>query len=119
VFSRSLRQSTFATGEPVEGPDLEDLAWFQADGQPVSDEQWADANARCVGMRLAGRDGTLLLLVNAYWEDVEFVVPPADSNRVRDWECLLDTDHPTRSETLAPGSRYSLKARSLALLSAA
>jgi hypothetical protein len=59
------------------------------------------------------------VLVNAYWEDLEFVVPPADSNGARGWECLLDTDHPSGSETFASGSRYSLRARSLALLSAA
>jgi glycogen operon protein len=114
-----LRPSTFATGEPVDDSGLEDLAWFQADGQPVSDATWADANARSLGMRLAGREGALLVLVNAYWEDLEFVLPPADSSGARDWECLLDTDQPTSSETLAAGSRYSLRARSLALLSAA
>jgi glycogen operon protein len=92
-----LRQSSF-TGC---------VAWIQADGQPASEEAWADPGARSVGMRLCGPEGDLLLLLNAFWEDIDFVLP--DDAK---WECLLDTSDATRSAAAA----YALKARSVALL---
>jgi isoamylase len=87
-----LRRSTFA----------EDLAWFQPDGQPPSDATWTDANARTIGLRM----GNLLLLLNAFWEDVDFVLPDGH------WQVLLDT-HGRDGEATTP---YPLAARSLVLL---
>jgi isoamylase len=113
-----LRRSTFATGAPVEGRNVEDLAWFQPDGQPVADATWADANAHSLGMRLGGCDSTLLLLVNARCEDVDFVLPPADGSGVGEWQCLVDTDGAPNAGSLSAGAVYALKARSLALWSA-
>jgi isoamylase len=92
-----LRQCSFS----------EDLAWLQSDGRVMCDEAWADAGARSVGMRLCSPEGDLLVLLNAFWEDVEFVLPDGD------WQCLVDTSGAAGSS----GRAYSLKARSLVLLS--
>lgn len=115
-----LRRSTFATGASVEGLDLPDQAWFQADGQPVSDATWADPNARSLGLRLVGPDGCVLVLFNAYWDDVEFVLPPTSARGAGTWRCLLNTHanpDPDGAE-IAAGAPYALTARSLAVLGA-
>ena len=114
-----LRRATFASGDIVQELQIEDLAWFQADGQPISDETWADAKARSLGMRVAGGERSLLLLVNGHWEDVPFVLPPADCSGNSIWECLVDTAGEPSEKHHAQGSVYTLKARALALLARA
>jgi isoamylase len=111
-----LRRGTFASGEPVPNLNLQDLAWFQSDGQTVADATWDDANARSLGMRLAGPDGCLLVLLSAYWEDIEFVLPPADHQGGGAWQCLLDTHGAPNHANWPAGTGYALKARSLVLL---
>ena len=61
-------------------------------------------------------DDTLLLLINAHWEPIGFVLP-AHQRRVR-WEPLLDTreaDGQPRRRPFRGGQTYDLEARSLAL----
>jgi isoamylase len=81
-----------------------ELSWIRADGQPASDETWADGEARSLGMQM----GNVLVLVNAFWEDVEFTLPEGA------WRVLVDTADPSTSE--AANTPFGLKARSLVLL---
>ena len=111
-----LRRTTFARGEPVHGLGIPDLSWFQPDGQPVTDETWTDANARLLGMRLASSDGCLLLLLNAYWEDVDFVLPPANADGAGVWHVLVDTSEAPRAGEGAAGATFPLQSRSAVLL---
>jgi hypothetical protein len=58
-----------------------------------------------------------LLILNAHWEPVAFVLP-AHRAGLR-WDVLLDTREPTgrlRRRPLKAGEPYPLEARSLALL---
>jgi glycogen operon protein len=96
----------------------------------MTDEDWGNPFARCLGLRLAGDaidevdergnciiDDTLLMLLNAHHEPIPFVIP-AHRARVR-WELLLDTQDPTgirQQRPLRGGETYALEARSLALL---
>ena len=71
----------------------------------MTPEQWQDPNAKCFGVVLDGRaqptgirrrgaDATLLVVLNAYHDVVEFTlpaVPDGDS-----WVCLIDTNVPDR-----------------------
>lgn len=63
------------------------LAWFRPDGKEMTDDDW-QTFTRCLGLRLAGDaildvndegqrivDDTLLILVNAHWEPLPFVLP--------------------------------------------
>ncbi len=106
-----LRPSAYLTGES-------EVAWFQPDGQPVGEQMWGDANARTVGLRLAGAQGSVLVLLNAFWEDVEFVLPGSAEEGGTTWQYVLDTAASTSEGQLNAGDRYALKGRSVAVLTA-
>jgi len=78
-----LRGQHYSTGQNVPELDIPDLSWFKVDGTEVSDGEWGDPLARSLAMRVAGVDDTaheatsLLLLLNAYWEELPFVLPEA------------------------------------------
>jgi len=124
-----LRRRKFFHGRQIRGAAAQDLAWFRPDGQEMSDDDWHDPQARCLGLRLAGDaieevdargshivDDTLLLLLNAHHEPVTFVLPTYRPP-VR-WEVVLDTRNTTGKHQLrfvSGGKLYELGARSLAL----
>jgi glycogen operon protein len=109
---------------------VKDLTWFRPDGKEMTDEDWGNPFARCLGLRLAGDaidevdergnriiDDTLLILLNAHHEPIPFVLP-AHRARMR-WELLLDTQDSTgirQQRPLRGGETYALEARSLVLL---
>jgi isoamylase len=124
-----FRRRGFFFGRPIRGSEVKDLAWFRPDGREMTEEDWNNPATRCFGLRLAGdaipevdsdgrpvRDHTFLMLINAHYEPVPFVLP-AHHPRVR-WELLLDTpeEHPPQRRTaFRGGHEYALPARSLAL----
>jgi glycogen operon protein len=109
---------------------VKDLTWFRPDGKEMTDEDWGNAFARCLGLRLAGDaidevddrgnriiDDTLLILLNAHHEPLPFVLP-AHRARIR-WELVFDTQEPMgrrRQRPLRGGEAYELESRSLVLL---
>ena len=94
----------------------------------MSDQAWNAPFVKCLGVRLAGdiinevdergeptRGDTLLLLLNAHWEEIPFTLPTTKPEHV--WETLVDTsdmDRPLRVSR--GGEKYPLFGRSLALL---
>ena len=96
----------------------------------MTDQDWQDAHARSLGVRLSGdaihekdyrgrriHGDTLLLLFNAHHEQLPFVLP-AHQRGVR-WERLLDTSDPESLDDhrqLRGGKTYDLNARSIAVL---
>jgi glycogen operon protein len=108
---------------------VKDLSWFRPDGKEISNEDWNNGFARCLGLRLAGDaiaevdtrgnpivDDTLLILLNAHYEQLPFILP-AHKRGLR-WELVLDTRDPLppQKRCLVRGGRpYELEARSLAL----
>jgi hypothetical protein len=71
------------------GAQTAELSWFIPAGTPMTSGDWSDPNALAVGIYLDGSDdpdraadGTLLLdddflvLVNAWWEPLDFTIPP-------------------------------------------
>jgi glycogen operon protein len=125
-----LQRRKFFQGRSIRGSEVKDLTWFRPDGKEMSDEDWANLAARCLGLRLAGDaiaevddrgrrivDDTLLILLNAHHEPIPFVLP-AHRARVR-WEFVLDTREAAgqrRQRLMRGGETYTLEARSLALL---
>ena len=85
-----------------------ELRWLRPDGEPMSAEDWANPQARAVAA--AGAEG--LLLVNGWWETLEFRLPAG-----RAWRVELDTAAPGDGRTA--GAAIALEGRSLVLLSAA
>jgi glycogen operon protein len=125
-----LRRRRFFHGRRVHGADVRDIVWLKPDGQEMSDEDWFASYVRCLGMLLDGRamtewadtgelirDDALLVLLNAYWEEIAFTLP-AIGEAVK-WHVLVDTASAGDGirESFAPGIRYRLRGRSLALLS--
>ena len=95
------------------GSDIKDLTWFKPDGTEIVDEQWADPEARSIGLRLAGEaiderepeggrisDETLLVLLNAFHEEVAFTLPEAGGSDECRWELLMDTEQLRAAATL-------------------
>ena len=73
---------------------VKDIAWFNPDGNEVSDEAWSAEWSRAIALLLNGQtlqvsnedgewivDDSFLLLVNAAHEGVEFTLPPSPSGR--------------------------------------
>jgi glycogen operon protein len=98
-----FRRGRFLTGAYNEEIGVKDVTWLAPDGTEMAEEQWNDAEARCLGMLLDGRaqptgirrkgsDRTLLLVLNAHYEPVRFRLPEVPGGT--HWECLVDTSRP-------------------------
>ena len=109
----------------IRGSAVKDLTWFRLDGKEMTEEDWGNPATRCFGLRLAGDaieevderghrivGDTLLILLNAYWEALRFVLP-AHRPKLR-WHLLLDTRETVqrRRVRLVRGGRpYEVAAR--------
>jgi glycogen operon protein len=125
-----FRRRRFFQGRRIRGSEVKDLSWFRPDGKEMTDDDWNEAIARALGLRLAGDtieevdiqgerivDDTLLMLLNAHHETVPFILP-AHRPGVR-WEVILDTRQPDGRHThpaVNGGETYDLQGRSLAVL---
>lgn len=98
-----LRRGRFLVGEYNVELGVKDVTWLSPAGVEMTDEQWQDASARCLGMLMDGRarptgirrsgaDATLLLILNAYHDVVNFSLPEVAQGS--GWVCLVDTNRP-------------------------
>ena len=124
----TFRRRDFFAGEATHGNGLKDLVWLKPDGGEMTQTEWEQDFARCLGMYLSGAalhavsrhgrpifDDDFLVLFNAHHEDVEFRMPELGGEA---WQTLIDTTHPLGSvepKVLAPGDIYPLHCRSLAV----
>jgi isoamylase len=121
-----LRRRRFLSGAYNEELDVKDATWLTPAGDEMTPEHWSDPHARCLGLILDGRaqptgirrrgtEMTLLLILNAYHDVVNFRLPEVVGGAW--WTCLCDTnqpilDEPTRHDF---GSEYEVTGRSLLL----
>ena len=126
-----LRRRRFFQGRRIRGSSIKDLTWFGPDGREMSDEEWRAGSVRTVGLRLAGDaigeegergerivDDTLLLILNAAEEPVDFPLPNHDGRR---WRLVFDTASGQVAEAgqrreLESGSTLVVAARSTVLV---
>jgi glycogen operon protein len=121
-----LRRSRFLTGEFNEELGVKDVTWINASGAEMHDEDWSDGNMRCFGMLMDGRaqatgirqrggDATLLMVLNAHHDVVQFTLPACPGGD--EWALLIDTNIPDATEEpcFATGDVYEVTARSLLL----
>ncbi|MFF4507920.1 glycogen debranching protein GlgX [Streptomyces sp. NPDC001401] len=102
-----LRRRRFFRGETATHPrqPLPDLVWLAPDAQEMTEEDWQRSDAHSVGVFLNGDaiaepdpcgrpvvDDSFLLLLNSYWEPVEFRLP--DVTYGERWTTLVDTAEP-------------------------
>jgi glycogen operon protein len=113
----SLRHDAFLHGDTEPLPGLPDIAWFGADGAPLSPDAWDQPEDRALALRRlvceAGQVDATLILMNAGGEAREFRLPgPA-----LPWRLLLCTAEPDAPEANAQEA-LALPARSLRILAA-
>jgi isoamylase len=115
------------------GIEAAELAWFTPSATPMTMDNWADPNARALSIYLDGgdapdlaEDGTPLLdddflvLVNGWWEKLQFRLPDVDGPRA--WRLALDTYDPAQAaspEDLYAGDDITLGPQSIVVLYAA
>lgn len=98
-----LRRGRFLVGTYNEELGVKDVCWLVPDGSEMTEDHWHDPNARCLGMLMDGRaqptgirrkgeDVTLLLIVNAHNDAVNFRLPEVAQGTA--WNCLVDTNRP-------------------------
>lgn len=125
-----LKRRKFFQGRKIRGAEVKDLSWFRPDGQEMTDADWHNGHARCLGMRLAGDaieetdelgrpivGDTLLILLNSHHETVPFVLPAHRSDV--SWDLVLDTTEELphrRGRVLKGKERYGVRGRSLVVL---
>jgi glycogen operon protein len=136
-FTKNLvkfRQShpVFRRRKFLTGSEADELGWFTPAGTPMTQDNWADSSALALTIYLDGADdpdpapdGTPLLdddflvLVNAWWEPMEFVIPETLSRQL--WLAEIDSYDPAAPAAAAqrhPGDRVTLGPRSISVLRA-
>jgi isoamylase len=123
-----LQRRSFFQGRNIKGAEIKDIVWLRPDGGEMTDEEWNNSFARCLGLFLAGeaiteedergrlmKDDNFLMLLNAHHEPVPFRLPALTGNSR--WEVVVDTfDQGRMGARHASGESYPLEGRSLALL---
>jgi glycogen operon protein len=121
-----LRRNRFFTGMYNEQLDIKDVTWLQPNGEEMGSDQWSDGNNRCMGVLLDGRaqptgirkaggDASLLVIVNAHYDVVDFVLPTVPQGQ--HWLLQLDTNQPDldAGDKFEFGSSYQVTGRSTLL----
>jgi len=128
-----FRRRNFFQGRPIrytgEG-GIKDIHWLKPDGSEMSDVEWHNDQARCLGVYLSGEaigevdrfgraihDDNFLLLFNAHLERIDFTLPCPGGDCL--WHVIVDTHYHAGLEPdgeYRGGARYPLEGRTLALL---
>jgi len=112
------------------GVEAAELGWYTPGGTPMTPADWNYPGARSVAVYLDGADdpdraadGTpltdddFLVLVNAWWEPLDFVVPAVRADQT--WQPAVDTYVPSGRAApgqLTAGDRVTVRPRSIVLL---
>jgi glycogen operon protein len=122
-----LRRSRFLSGRPIEELGLKEITWINAAGHEMDESHWSDTRMQCFGMLLDGRaqptgirqrgsDATLLIVLNAWHDLVNFTLPGHAGDEK--WELLIDTnaEEQLHKTDFSKGDVYGVTGRSLLLL---
>jgi isoamylase len=124
-----LRRSRFLSGEMNQEIGIREITWINATGSEMQEEQWTDDLMKCFGMLLDGRaqatgirqrgqDATILIVLNAYHDVVQFTLPGTTDSAF--WLLLADTnqdDAELVKTAFEPGDVYEVTGRSLLVFS--
>jgi isoamylase len=125
-----FRRRKFFQGRKIKGAEIKDIVWLRTDGGEMTDEEWNQDFARCLGVALSGaaidevnergqrvQDENFLLLMNAHFEEIPFALPAPPLGA--GWIALIDTSCQISGDAnrfFSGSASYPLQARSLALL---
>ena len=127
VFSRRR----FLQHNAINAEGLKEIVWLTPEGGEMTEAEWNQHFARCLGVYLAGAaiersdrrgrpvtDNNFMLLFNAHHEEIPFVLPQFLTDKA--WWTVLDTSvrmrNPFEQRRHEAGTLYPLQGRSLALL---
>jgi isoamylase len=125
-----FRRRKFFQGRKIKGAEIKDIVWLRPDGGEMTDEEWNQDFARCLGVALSGAaidevnergqrvsDENFLLLMNAHFEEIPFALPAPPLGA--GWIALIDTSCQISGDAnrfFFGSDSYPLQARSLTLL---
>ena len=125
-----FRRRRFFAGSADHGgeSDIGDIAWFRPDGAHMDEASWATGFAKSVMVFLNGSaipetdtrgnpivDDSFLLLFNAHYEDIDFVLP--EEIYGLEWTSVIDTATPDVTPVpLGAGATVRAGARSIMVL---
>jgi glycogen operon protein len=123
----------FRRRRSLTGTEASQLQWFTPGGTLMSGTDWADPTARAIAIYLDGsddpdwaEDGTPLLdddflvLVNSWWEPLNFVLPATRPSA--EWQAEIDSYDPTApagAAACSTGDQVTISPRSVAVLRSA
>jgi isoamylase len=117
-----FRRRQFFTGTPAHDATRDDLDWLRPDGLLMTPQDWSASFAHAVTMAFSGATGDdtrpddlFLIMLNAWWEPLEFAVP--ESLRDLAWQVEIDTAKPSAAgRVVDPAAGATLTGRSLLVL---
>ncbi len=127
----SFRRRYFFQGRDIVGAGVKDITWLRSTGGEMTDKEWHQSFARCLGLFLAGdamdeydergekiSDDNIILLFNSHHEDIPFVLP-AEPALAR-WQVEIDTSDVDGLGSLGrlyhANEKYPLQRRSFVFL---
>jgi isoamylase len=125
-----FRRPRFLKGRRIPGSENRDVMWFNPGGSQMTETEWTSPFVRCLGMMLSGdatdvfnmegesvHDDTFLLLINAHYETIDFVLPGQEH---LEWQLVLDTSDASgfleQPKRFASGDDLKLGGRTCCLL---
>jgi glycogen operon protein len=129
-FRRShptLTRRKYFQGRSIRGADVKDIYWLDPSGREMTDEAWNAPFVRSLGVLMVGdaiddidergrvvSGDTLLILLNAHFECVPFVLAAAGNGH--QWVRVLDTlDARSPEARFTGGTKYPLQGRTVVL----
>jgi isoamylase len=123
----ALQRRRFFHGAPIFGTGVKDIYWLDNRFEEMTEEAWNAGFVKALGAVLVGNNGevddrgkpivgdSLMLLLNAHWEPMEFHFPRL-IGIVTDFERLFDTFAPNAPQSpVNLNHSYTLQPRSTAL----
>jgi isoamylase len=116
LIALRLAHPVFRRRRFLTGTETSELQWFAPAGTPMDGWDWADPNARAIAIYLDGSDDPdraadgsflvdddFLVLVNSWWEPLEFVLPATRPQAA--WRVEIDTYDPATRQGTASSDR--------------
>jgi glycogen operon protein len=123
-----FRRRNFFRGRATPDGQVHDIRWLDPAGTEMTEAQWREGFARCLGVYLSGSalderdergqpitDNDFLLLLNAHHEPRTFTLPlsPASARWTLRIDTHLSSGKPSLEKTLTPGAILTLEGRSM------
>lgn len=127
---RVFHRRNFFQGKSLRGSEkIKDILWILPTGHEMTDEEWSQDFAKCLGLFFSGMDlherdrynrqitdDDFIWLLNASHVEIEFNLPKVVQNR--QWELVFDTagENAIAKSAIDPKVPYKLQPRSSVLL---